>query len=449
MGGGGVVVGEIPSGGSDAGTSTTPTTTDSGTATDAGTETDSGTDAGAPRTLCNDREIILKQARAIFDGRKDGLQAALDHRVTEENWKSAYTGDTWGPHPATFEPSAVPPSCTDGSTFKRELVLAAVNYWVEQDLNYCHHHIPGWTPPNFGSYRNSTSGSTSGGGGSLMTCTPNRFADGHQRVTTGAAHVCSATETNYCDSADEIESADLSKQVQWQGLDCSDFTSWVWNFAGLTTAPMPTGIGTQACTTTQAPGTLLDINAANFDEVQTDGTTLGSRLRAGDLLYVLSTSTPDVAHVITWTGLRWRDLQASSAKGKYETSKLGEAGSRLGGDLVKYGLSLAQLDAANPYMIVDSHYAGPAYRPFNGWYRGSLTHVRRIVDADEVAADAVLAPLRFALDTEAAPVSREHNGTPIPYQTLVSPKYASAPAHEGHRLYVNETFNSCARSTAP
>lgn len=30
-------------------------------------------------------------------------------------------------------------------------------------------------------------------------------------------------------------------------------------------------------------------------------------------------------------------------------------------------------------MIIDSHYAGPAYRPFLGWYAERLSHVRRIV----------------------------------------------------------------------
>ncbi|PNW89157.1 hypothetical protein CF640_37365 [Burkholderia pseudomallei] len=34
-------------------------------------------------------------------------------------------------------------------------------------------------------------------------------------------------------------------------------------------------------------------------------------------------------------------------------------------------------------MIIDSHYAGPGYRPVAGWYRRSLSNVRRIVGADD------------------------------------------------------------------
>lgn len=188
-----------------------------------------------------------------------------------------------------------------------QLLLASVNYLVDQGLNDCHHHIPGWTPPNEGAFRNSTGGSTSGGGGA-MTCTPNRFADGRQRVTSPRApHTCSAQSATYCDSPEELDSPDPGKQVRWQGYDCSDFTSWYYNFAGVTAAPLPTGIGTQACTVSQAPGALLDINASNLDTAQPDGQTLRDKLLPGDLLYVLPASTTDVAHVNTWTGLRWKD----------------------------------------------------------------------------------------------------------------------------------------------
>jgi hypothetical protein len=278
-----------------------------------------------------------------------------------------------------------------------------------------------------------------------MTCTPNRFADGHQRVTVGAAHQCSAHDAKYCDSAEELDSSDPAKRVMWNGVDCSDFTSWAYNFAGLTDAPLPTGIGTQACTLTQAPGVLLDINAVNLDTVQSDGQTLQDRLRAGDLLYILSTTTPSVAHVITWTGMRWKDLQASSAAAGYDTSKLGQPGSRLGGDLETHGLSLAQLESVNPYMIIDSHYAGPAYRPFYGWYRDSVTHVRRIIDAASIEGDTVLAPYRIQIDAAAPPVTKLHAGKSVKYDVLVAPKYAALPAGEGHRLLAADAANSCLR----
>lgn len=52
-------------------------------------------------------------------------------------------------------------------------------------------------------------------------------------------------------------------------------------------------------------------------------------------------------------------------------------------------------------MIIDSHFAGPAYRPFvtptaslkADWYVKDLSHVRRVIDADSARTDPVLAPL--------------------------------------------------------
>ncbi len=105
---------------------------------------------------------------------------------------------------------------------------------------------------------------------------------------------------------------------------------------------------------------------------------------------------------MTWTGKRWSDLQAGADRDKYDLSKLGAPlGSRLGGDLndkpsgsenskyLGYNASLLGSDAAHdPWMIIDSHFAGPAYRPFvpadvqpitsaANWYGSSLSAVRR------------------------------------------------------------------------
>ena len=371
------------------------------------------------------------------------MQAALTGDITADNWSTVATDDTWGPHPTTYGSVAAPASCADASAWKRELLIAVENYWVEQGINYCHHHIPGWTPPDDGAYRNSSAGSTSGEGGGAMTCTSDRFADGHQRVSgPGNHHVCSAPGgSKFCDSAEELASSDPTKRVQWLGVDCSDFTSWAYNFAGITAAPLPTAIGTQACSVDAAPGALIDINASNIETPQPDGKTLEDKLQPGDLLYVLSTSSPKLAHVVTWTGLHWRDLKSSSAAASFDAAKLGAVGSRLGGDLTSYGASLAELESKNPYMIIDSHYAGPAYRPFVGWYRGSVSHVRRIVDAELVANDAVLAPYALHVDAAASPVERAG----VSYQVLVAPKYASSGAGEGHRLLVADTIHACER----
>jgi hypothetical protein len=75
-------------------------------------------------------------------------------------------------------------------------------------------------------------------------------------------------------------------------------------------------------------------------------------------------------------------------------------------------------------MIIDSHYAGPAYRPFDGWYKAKLSNVRRIIAADAARRDPTLAPYvigQIAQDTA--------NGT----VTLASP-HAGASGSQGWRL---------------
>ncbi|WP_198665332.1 hypothetical protein [Paraburkholderia kururiensis] len=353
---------------------------------------------------CHDRIALLAEQFGLFASRKNDVQALLGNGVTAANWASYANGGTWGPHAAVYG-AITTASCNDDvATFQRELVMAVENYWVDQGINYCHHHIPGWLPPvSPAKFRNSTSGSTSGGDSSGMTCTANRRSDGSQSLT-AVAH----------------------DDVNWQGVDCSDFTSWVYDFAGVThdTGNLETGIGTQACSTGGDPlvgkeqaGVLLDINQGNI-------ASLVDHLRPGDLLYITQTApqaadaTPSniangyiVSHVITWTGKHFSDLRNGPDGSLYDPATAGQRGSRLGADIASYLKSTApgqkvlpsDLGSAgkDPWMIIDSHFAGPAYRPFviptasmkADWYVQNLSHVRRIIDADSARTDPVLAPL--------------------------------------------------------
>jgi hypothetical protein len=207
-----------------------------------------------------------------------------------------------------------------------------------------------------------------------------------------------------------------------------DRTSWVYNFAGLTqaTSNLETGIGSQACSTgddplvtsgQKEPGVLLDINQGNIASVV-------DHLKPGDLLYitqkapvtanvgttVTTADGHDVSHVITWTGKHFSELKASDPA-HFDLGTLGKPGSRLGADIASYLMradgkpmpvsELGESNAKDPWMIIDSHFAGPAYRPFviknesmnADWYAASLSHVRRIIDSDKVQDDPVLSQL--------------------------------------------------------
>jgi hypothetical protein len=355
---------------------------------------------------CTDREKLLSELGTLFANRKNEVQAQLGNGVTVANWKSFANGGTWGPFAASYGPVTAAACGSDVGAFQRELVMAVENYWVDQGINYCHHHIPGWLPPKSPvRFRNFSSGGTSGGSTSKMTCTANRRADGSQ-------------------SATPLTSSD---EIQWQGVDCSDFTSWVYNFAGLTqeTNNLETGIGSQACSTgddplvssgQKEPGVLLDINQGNI-------ASMVDYLKPGDLLYITQKATVpanvgtvttadgyDVSHVITWTGKHYSELKASDPA-HFDLSTLGKVGSRLGVDIASYlsradgkpmpVTELGESPDKDPWMIIDSHEAGPAYRPFviknaamkADWYAASLSHVRRIIDADKVQADPALASL--------------------------------------------------------
>ena len=353
---------------------------------------------------CHDRNALLGEASSLFESRKNDVQAQLGNGVTVANWANYANGGTWGPHAAVYGAISSASCNADVATFQRELVMAVENYWVDQGLNYCHHHIPGWLPPaSPAKFRNSSSGSTSGGDSSGMTCTANRRSDGAQSLA-----------------------ALTHAEVKWLGVDCSDFTSWAYNFAGVTQKDgnLETGIGTQACSTGDDPlvgkeqaGVLLDINQGNI-------ASLVGHLRPGDLLYITQTApqpgnaTPSniangyiVSHVITWTGKRFSELRNGPDGNLFDPATAGERGSRLGADIGSYLKSatagqkvlpseLGSVDK-DPWMIIDSHFAGPAYRPFviptaamkADWYVENLSHVRRIIDADSARTDPILSPL--------------------------------------------------------
>lgn len=255
---------------------------------------------------------------------------------TAPDWQTTAAAGTWGPRAVSLPTVSVPAGCPT-LNWQQQRVLAVINKYVNAELNYCHHHIPGWLPPDDSSqpnpkFRVSTPGSA-------MTCTANR--------------------------------TDAGGNIVWQGVDCSDFTSWVYNYAfGIPTggAVMPTGIGQQACDPSVAPGVALNYNYTNITGVIAAG-----KLQPGDLLYIMGSNSLQITHVITWIG---------------QQVGAGFDQSRLAPDAASYVGKGQSLTGA--WVIADSHYNGPDYRPFLGWYQASVSHVRRIIGADQAPAGDIL-----------------------------------------------------------
>lgn len=179
---------------------------------------------------------------------------APETEAPESTWYAqdahgSYLNDGWGPRATALPPVAVPDgSGCDAPTWRRERVVAtALHYLNEpgnpQALQYRHHHIPDWDPPS---------------------------------------------STQPLDAApDDPEHAGSRSAQTWaggRGLDCSNFTAWVYNY-GL-------GIGFGGNVHRQYDGTAGPMG----QRLPPDGP-----FEPGDLIYLHPVDDPTVAsHVVIY-----------------------------------------------------------------------------------------------------------------------------------------------------
>lgn len=160
------------------------------------------------------------------------------------NWYSDATRrkcNSWGPHARHFPP---PAGCDAQTTeWKRQRIVAVATKYL--NLPYQHHHIPSWQPPQDWPWKTVPYGKNS------------------------------------------------------KGLDCSNFTSWVYNY----------GLGIKFTSDVHRQSALRQVSdgASNQIQLQTipSGTEYGSllkQLRAGDLLFIRHKNDEVVSHVVIWLG---------------------------------------------------------------------------------------------------------------------------------------------------
>jgi len=182
---------------------------------------------------------------------------ALPQSDTEPGtWYARNWNGGWGPRASTYPRVEAPLGC-DAVEWKRARVLAVARHYL--GLPYRHHHIPGWDP---------------------------------SAALTGAAGA-------------------------GPGLDCSNFTAWVYNY-GL-------GVRFTSDVHKQAEGS------------EAPGRVLGPEepLAPGDLLFILRGDRSTVSHVAVYAG---------------------------------------------DGIVVDSHAGSIAERPLAGWYVSHLSHARRLLE---------------------------------------------------------------------
>lgn len=156
---------------------------------------------------------------------------------------------TWGPSAQHFPaPAGLSQKTPD---WMRERVIAVALRYV--GYHYQHHHIPDWDPPQDWSYKSSPLG--------------------HQS----------------------------------KGMDCSNFTAWVYNLAlGL----KPTG-ETRAqseLTSVPGPGPGRTSKVQRIDKPEKFAD-YASVMKTGDLLFIKKSSSDEVSHVVIWVGKIGRSLQ--------------------------------------------------------------------------------------------------------------------------------------------
>ena len=173
--------------------------------------------------------------------------------VPASEWYRAGSQETWGPKATSYSPVRVP-AVADKIGWKRARIVAVARHYL--GLPYQHHHIPAWAPPgNLG--------------------------------------------------------------AQSAGLDCSNFTSWVYNYGlGI---EFTSDVNVQA-DGPKAPGRRLAANEA---------------LAPGDLLFIMNRDRTKLTHVVIYI---------------------------------------------DPGHIIDDHADGVRVRPFAGWYTSSFSHARRIIE---------------------------------------------------------------------
>jgi hypothetical protein len=240
------------------------------------------------------------------------------------------TKSTWGPNPAVsnFVKPKIPASC-DRTLWAQQRILHVIDNWSSRGYNYCHHHAGTWVPPQ----------------------------NKHQRAV---INVCSGGG----DPTASHGTCSSARPGVWTGIDCTHYTSWAYLYGfGMY---LVTNVNQQACGP-HSPGKALPYTRDQQDQ-----------LLPGDLLYLYNGPKTKYSHGFLWTGIKADLVNKDSVP--YGINTL------LNNLPVCQRPNVVKQIAANPekpvYVISDSHWNGPGYRPFAGWYYNAFSHAKRLINPD-------------------------------------------------------------------
>jgi hypothetical protein len=209
-------------------------------------------------------------------------------------------------------------------------IRGVIDNFVKRGYNYCHHHVGSWLAPD---------------------------------DTTNRAII------NICPAGDPTAASGTCSSGRpgvWTGIDCTTYTSQAYLYAfGMY---LVTNTGDQACSS-QSPGKVLPYTRDQPSSFQT-----------GDIIYLGNTAAPNqtnIIHGILWTGIKADQVNPNSVPFGLNT---------LLANVPSCQLTSAKTYIANHpgdiWVISDSHWNGPNYRPFAGWYYNAFSHVKRLINPD-------------------------------------------------------------------
>lgn len=253
-------------------------------------------------------------------------------RDKQEEYKDCKSKDSWGPRPNIYGRIKIPANC-NSEKFMQKRVVELIKHVVAKKWNYCHHHSPSWVHPTE----------------SRIVIDPENIAQ-----SVGGEGVCSKAGLD-----------PKNPNVGWNGIDCTHYTSWVYNFGF--GAPLVTLTGDQACGE-KAPGRVLPYTIEEAD-----------KFLPGDLLFIAANSKSNplvISHGILWTGITMQD------SGEFSYDNLLKLVPKNQQKAVIEDVKKFKSEGKKIYVISDSHHAGPNYRLFAGWWTRGFVFARRLINPD-------------------------------------------------------------------
>ncbi|WP_298627421.1 hypothetical protein [uncultured Legionella sp.] len=302
----------------------------------------------------------------------------------------------WGLKPNTLQINPEFSVCMNSKVinWKWERLLASADYWVKQKLNYCHHYLPDYSTPLI-----------------------DRDAELHQggycstakNIMPGSFYYQQQARWNYKGTGSETIDNWLHNTM-WYGMDCSNYTAFIYNFAfGLrfsSNTKFQAGQRTDKSQNNLSPNQQSDINVLdnpgaagklvcrdNTVEIEHSCKNHGgylsvidafgvkhpgsiqssdlAGLHPGDLLFIATSRSGAanplaVIHVVMWTG-----------------KQVGLGANDIHPDQIAPNKFCPQKDwmpHSGDWIITDSHYQGPDYRVITPcYYLNNLWGVRRVV----------------------------------------------------------------------